>query len=200
MCFFFTGTLCSVILNYKLFRALETRFVRRGQQRSSRLEVFCRRRVLENFPKFTGKHLCQILFFDKVAGLRLANLLKKRLWHRCFPVNFAKFLRTLFLQNTSSGCFCRQRIQGYIFTKRFIVGFWQGPKYTFNISHKNTFSIQKHYSQPFSTIYLLLRLWNCTYFNIPMFHCLKDLIVPSIAWSMDYPNNYLYTFVVSKLS
>ena len=30
-----------------------------------------------------------------------ATLLKKTLWHRCFPVNFAKFLRTLFLQNTS---------------------------------------------------------------------------------------------------
>ena len=26
-----------------------------------------------------------------------ATLLKKRLWHRCFPLNFAKFLRTLFL-------------------------------------------------------------------------------------------------------
>ena len=25
-----------------------------------------------------------------------ATLLKKRLWHRCFPVNFAKFLRTPF--------------------------------------------------------------------------------------------------------
>ena len=32
---------------------------------------------------------------------RPATLLKKRLWHRCFPVNFAKFLRTPFLQNTS---------------------------------------------------------------------------------------------------
>ena len=26
--------------------------------------------VLRNFAKFTGKHLCQSLFFDKVAGLR----------------------------------------------------------------------------------------------------------------------------------
>ena len=26
-----------------------------------------------------------------------ATLLKKRLWHRCFPVNFVKFLRTPFL-------------------------------------------------------------------------------------------------------
>ena len=28
-----------------------------------------------------------------------ATLLKKSLWHGCFPVNFAKFLRTPFLQN-----------------------------------------------------------------------------------------------------
>ena len=27
--------------------------------------------------------------------------LKKRTWHRCFPVKFAKYLRTPFLQNTS---------------------------------------------------------------------------------------------------
>ena len=33
---------------------------------------------------------------DKVLGLRPAPLLKKRLWHMCFPVNFAKFLRNLF--------------------------------------------------------------------------------------------------------
>ena len=26
--------------------------------------------VLENFTKFTGKHLCWSLFFNKVAGLR----------------------------------------------------------------------------------------------------------------------------------
>ena len=45
--------------------------------------------------------MCQSLFFNKVASLRPATLSKKRLWHRCFPVNFAKFLRTPFLQNTS---------------------------------------------------------------------------------------------------
>ena len=31
---------------------------------------------------------------------RPATLLKKSLWHRCFPVNFAKFLRISFLQST----------------------------------------------------------------------------------------------------
>ena len=60
-------------------------------------KVFCEKGVLRNFTKFTGKHLCQSLFFDKVTGLRPVTLLKKRLWHRCFPVNFVKFLRTPFL-------------------------------------------------------------------------------------------------------
>ena len=73
------------------------------KNRSSRSEVFCEKDFLTNFTKFTGKDLCQGLFFNKVAGLRPATLLKKRLWHRCFPANFAKFTRTPFLQNTSGG-------------------------------------------------------------------------------------------------
>ena len=32
-------------------------------------EVICKKSVLRNFTKFTGKHLCQSLFFNKVAGL-----------------------------------------------------------------------------------------------------------------------------------
>ena len=42
---------------------------------------------------------CASLFSIKLraSGLQLE---KKRPWHRCFPVNFAKFLRTSFLQNT----------------------------------------------------------------------------------------------------
>ena len=51
---------------------------------------------LETLRKFTGKHMCQSFLFNKVAGLRPATLLKKRLWHRYFPVNFARFLRTPF--------------------------------------------------------------------------------------------------------
>ena len=42
----------------------------------------------------------------QASGLRPATLLKKRLWHRCSPINFAKFLRAPFLQNTSGVCFC----------------------------------------------------------------------------------------------
>ena len=64
---------------------------------SSCPEVFYKKDVLRNFAKFTGKHLCRTLFFTKVAGLRPTTLFKKRLWHRCFPVDFAKFLRAPFL-------------------------------------------------------------------------------------------------------
>ena len=73
--------------------------------RSSRPELFCKKGVLRNFATFTRKRLCQSLFLNKVAGMRPATLLKERLWHRCFPVNFTKFLKTLFLQNTCGGCF-----------------------------------------------------------------------------------------------
>ena len=50
---------------------------------------------LKSFAKFTGKHLCHSIFFNKVAGPRPANLLKKRLWHKYLPLSFGKFLRLL---------------------------------------------------------------------------------------------------------
>ena len=57
-----------------------------------------RKGVLTNFTRFPGKHLCQSLFFNKAAGLR----------HRCFPVNFVKFLRTAFSQTPSDECFLHE--------------------------------------------------------------------------------------------
>ena len=71
--------------------------------RISHPELFYKKSVLRNFAKFTGEHLCWILFFTKFAGLRPATLLKMRLWHRRFPVSFVKSLRTPFLKNTSRG-------------------------------------------------------------------------------------------------
>ena len=64
--------------------------------RSSRPEVFPKKVALKSIAKLTGNHLCQSFFFNKVAGLRPTTLSKKRLWHRCFLVNFAKFLRAPF--------------------------------------------------------------------------------------------------------
>ena len=61
--------------------------------------MFCKNSVLKNFVKTGRKKPVLEIFF------RPATLLKKRLRHKCFPVNFAKFLRTLFILNSYGGCF-----------------------------------------------------------------------------------------------
>ena len=72
--------------------------------RISRRRFCVKKSVLRNFAKFTGKHLCQCLFFKKVAGLRPATLLKRKLRHRCFPVTFAKFLIRSFYRTLPNDC------------------------------------------------------------------------------------------------
>ena len=67
----------------QLFSDLYFLVYKRSRQRFS-----VNKGVLRNFAKFTGKH---------------HEFIKKRLWHRCLPVYFAKFLRTSFLKNTSEG-------------------------------------------------------------------------------------------------
>ena len=64
--------------------------------RSSHPVVFWIKDALKIFAKFMGKHLCWSLFFNEVASLRNATLLKKRIQNRYFPVNFTKFWRTPF--------------------------------------------------------------------------------------------------------
>ena len=76
-----------------------------------------------------------------------ATLLKKSLWHRCFPVNFVKFLTTLFTKNNSGGCFgkCNWYIFGNLkpvffkdnaaqkmklFIKDFFSKLWPNPQKT----------------------------------------------------------------------
>ena len=60
-------------------------------------EVLCKEAFLKKFAKFVGEHLC--LFFNE-------DLLKKRLWQRCFPVNFGKFLNPSFYRTPPDDCFC----------------------------------------------------------------------------------------------
>ena len=52
--------------------------------------------VLRNFAKFTGKHLCQSLFFNKVAGLRPATLLKKEALAQVFSCEFCEISKNTF--------------------------------------------------------------------------------------------------------
>ena len=62
--------------------------------------MFYKNGVLKNFRKFTGKHLYQRLFFNKVAGLSF------------FLVSFVKFLRAPFFVWNTSGAASPNR--GYL--------------------------------------------------------------------------------------
>ena len=55
--------------------------------RSSRPELFCKNGVLRNLTRFTGKHLCQGLFFNKVAGLR-TPFYTEHLWWLLLDIHF----------------------------------------------------------------------------------------------------------------
>ena len=65
--------------------------------RSSCPEVFCKKDLLKNFTKFTGKHLCQSLFFNKVAGWGLTKV---------FSCEFCEiFLEHVFYRTPPRDCF-----------------------------------------------------------------------------------------------
>ena len=63
------------------------------------LRLCYKKKVFLKFRNFHRKTLVLESLFNKAAGLKACNFIKKRLQHRCFPVNIAKFLRTFILKN-----------------------------------------------------------------------------------------------------
>ena len=62
--------------------------------------------VRKNFAKFTGKLLCQGLFFNKVAGLMLATLFKKEALTQLFSCEFCEIFKSIYFHRTPpGGCF-----------------------------------------------------------------------------------------------
>ena len=57
---------------------------------------FPEKECFRNFAKFTGKHLCLSLFFNKVSGLRPPTSLKKRPWHSSFFCEFCEISKKTF--------------------------------------------------------------------------------------------------------
>ena len=74
-----------VSLHDRCFRFLTSQMAVTHVQKQSPSGVL-KKVSLKNFAKFT----------TPVAQSRLQRWKRKRLWHRCFPVNFANFLRTSF--------------------------------------------------------------------------------------------------------
>ena len=84
--------------------------------------------VLKSFAKFSGKHLCQSLFFNKLSGLRPATLLKNKLT-QVFSCEFCKILE--------STCFFIERINwlpyrthfGEVIVPKWSILFWKVLKF-----------------------------------------------------------------------
>ena len=67
-------------------------------------EVIYEERYSSKISQNLQKNTYAGVFFNKVDGLRPATLLKKKLWHTRFPMNFVKILRT-----PLNGC-CRRKL------------------------------------------------------------------------------------------
>ena len=55
-------------------------------------EVFYKKAILKNLQHSLQKIPVLESLYNKVAGLKACSAIKKRLQHRCFPVNIAKRL------------------------------------------------------------------------------------------------------------
>ena len=66
--------------------------------RSSRPEMLCKKGVIRNFAKFTGKQPSQRLFFNKVTGLRpkACNFIKKESLAQVFSCGIFEISKTTF--------------------------------------------------------------------------------------------------------
>ena len=90
------------VIKKKLFIKMKNVYYR-GLQKSINDEVInlqkqsfrcSSKQVSFRISQILQENTCVGVFFSNVAGLKACIFLKKRLRHRCFPVKFAKFLRT----------------------------------------------------------------------------------------------------------
>ena len=125
--------------------------------RSSSHEMFCKKCVSKNLIKFIRKSYAGVTF-KKVASLRLAILRKKRLQHRCFPMNFANpfayydnFLSNLFLRVPFPSPFTSISCKFERFCQKTCSSVKERPKTLFKSLEVNFFC---HFHVPFFYIFL----------------------------------------------
>ena len=69
---------------------------------------FMKRGVLRNFAKFTGKHLCQSIFFNKIADV--CNFIKKDTPAQVFTCEFCEISKNTFFTSRSNNDLSRPEI------------------------------------------------------------------------------------------
>ena len=87
--------------NEQRAKSNEQRAINNKQRRTSKkFHLFFRKGVLRYFANFTWKHLYQSLFFNKVAGLGPATLLKKENLAQVFSCEFWEISKNTFFYRT----------------------------------------------------------------------------------------------------
>ena len=148
----------------------------------------CKKGILRNFAKLTGKHLRQRLFFNKVCEIWYSTFFTEHLlwlaiglqlyWKivsgtGVFQLVLRNLIAHLFSQNTSGGCF-------WISKKMLLQTFSVTPKWIYNIHKK----IQKIYCKRFERIPCL---FSSNIFNYDWFGSFKILI----GWQYNSDSMYL---------
>ena len=68
--------------------------------RSSRPDVLCKKGVIRNFGKSTAKHLCQSLYFNKVAG-QACNFIEIETLGQVHSCEFCEISKNTFSERTA---------------------------------------------------------------------------------------------------
>ena len=101
-CFLHLLYLTSMMVLFRDWSWLQNSFrgkitaLRKSNHRSSQQSCSIEKAFLKCLQISQENTCSRVLFFNKVAGLKPAVLLKKRLWSKFSPVNFAKFQKHLF--------------------------------------------------------------------------------------------------------
>ena len=152
--------------------------------RGSRPEVFYKKGVLRNFAKFTGKHLCQGLFFNEVAGLGPASLLKRDAGTGVFLWIFQNFLGHLFFI---------KHLYWLLLASANIsdVCFW------FKFTASKNLNLVPHFH--WSHFHRCYFLFSCFFlFYSVLFHFFLSLLIKRILLSWEFIKMFLPTLTSSK--
>ena len=121
--------------------------------RSSHQRCFVRKDALRNFAKFTGNHLWQGLFFNKVVGVHACNFIKKEALAQVFSCEFCKTSENIFLQNSSG----RLPLNDFVCWKLWKSSTWQNLLKTWKSARKIS-AVELCYTKPFSRWFTIIFL------------------------------------------
>ena len=117
--------------------------------------MFCKRSVLKHFAKFTGKHLCQSLIFNKIRPEVFTNFIKKEALGQMFSCKFCENFNNIFSYRTPTGAsvaILQDSCNGiplFMWTYDFFKNSFQ-PLYSnyLQFSLRRSYQVYKHYVFP----------------------------------------------------